>query len=201
MTDIHHQCHEDHLKKRNPRNKEPDCQILSRTSIDKQTHKNRPPCGISFFRIHHSKRNPDKQVSCQHRDRIRKRLFKCIFITVQFPRPSTFYKLFSLSLFHFTEVKCVCIKNTRLGGVEPPHMPPEGIALSTELQTYNLYHSKILTITERIIYISTYAPKSKEVFYQFFSISFSIPVFLPQISYRESIARSCSENKASTAAS
>ena len=95
----------------------------------------------------------------------------------------------------------MCIKNTRLGGVEPPHMPPEGIALSTELQTYNLYRSKILTITERIIYISTYAPKSKEVFYQFFSISFSVPVFVPQISYRESTARSCSENKASTAAS
>ena len=29
------------------------------------------------------------------------------------------------------------IKNTRLGGVEPPHMPPEGIALSTELQTHS----------------------------------------------------------------
>lgn len=28
-------------------------------------------------------------------------------------------------------------KGTRLGGVEPPHMPPEGIALSTELQTHN----------------------------------------------------------------
>ena len=25
----------------------------------------------------------------------------------------------------------------RLSGVEPPHMPPEGIALSTELQTHS----------------------------------------------------------------
>lgn len=30
------------------------------------------------------------------------------------------------------------IKNTRLGGIEPPHLPPEGSALSTELQTYIL---------------------------------------------------------------
>ena len=27
----------------------------------------------------------------------------------------------------------------RLSGVEPPHMPPEGIALSTELQTHSGY--------------------------------------------------------------
>lgn len=26
-------------------------------------------------------------------------------------------------------------KKTRLGGIEPPHLPPEGSALSTELQT------------------------------------------------------------------
>ncbi len=29
----------------------------------------------------------------------------------------------------------ICLK--RLSGVEPPHMPPEGIALSTELQTHS----------------------------------------------------------------
>ena len=28
-------------------------------------------------------------------------------------------------------------KQKRLSGVEPPHMPPEGIALSTELQTHS----------------------------------------------------------------
>ena len=29
------------------------------------------------------------------------------------------------------------VQKKRLSGVEPPHMPPEGIALSTELQTHS----------------------------------------------------------------
>lgn len=40
-------------------------------------------------------------------------------------------------------------KDTRLGGVEPPHMPPEGIALSTELQTHNslLFCNHIMAVS------------------------------------------------------
>jgi hypothetical protein len=34
-------------------------------------------------------------------------------------------------------------KKTRLGGIEPPHLPPEGSALSTELQTCIAFQKKV----------------------------------------------------------
>lgn len=56
-------------------------------------------------------------------------------------------------------------KNTRLGGVEPPHMPPEGIALSTELQTYKPIYIPaipILVSNRTLYYPSTNFKKCKE---------------------------------------
>ncbi len=42
----------------------------------------------------------------------------------------------------------------RLSGVEPPHMPPEGIALSTELQTHSGCSQK--TSVSTALYILSY---------------------------------------------
>ena len=52
----------------------------------------------------------------------------------------------------------------RLSGVEPPHMPPEGIALSTELQTHSGHFWERLKPSpfNDLNYPSTYLPKCKE---------------------------------------
>ena len=48
-------------------------------------------------------------------------------------------------------------KRMRLRGIEPPHAAPEATALSTELQTHLLYHTRIVPILQ--------------VFFKFFRIS------------------------------
>ena len=53
----------------------------------------------------------------------------------------------------------------RLNGVEPSHMPPEGIALSTELQTHSgLFKKSLLLLLNNLNYPSTIRFKSKALY-------------------------------------
>ncbi len=55
-------------------------------------------------------------------------------------------------------------KKARLGGIEPPHLPPEGSALSTELQTcITCIPEKEVSSLECISYVNTNSGKSKEI--------------------------------------
>lgn len=65
----------------------------------------------------------------------------------------------------FYETHC-SNKKTRLGGIEPPHLPPEGSALSTELQTCIAFRKGSIS-PERFNYVITYFGKSKELIFLF----------------------------------
>lgn len=145
MSDIYHQCHKNHLQERNTRHKEIDSQILSRTRIYQNTHQDCPPCRVSLFRIHHSECDSDKQVPCQYRNCIWKRFSKCLFITRHANPPSSDLTAVNKSPFtvFMPQKKLSCgiktgYSSTRLGGFEPPLLPPEGSALSPELQTHTM---------------------------------------------------------------
>ena len=62
----------------------------------------------------------------------------------------------------------------RLNGVEPSHMPPEGIALSTELQTHSgLFKKSLRLLLNDLNYPSTNLFKSKALcFWICFSFTF-----------------------------
>lgn len=52
----------------------------------------------------------------------------------------------------------------RLNGVEPSHMPPEGIALSTELQTHQAVPEKFTVSVNSLNYPSINPGKSKVLY-------------------------------------
>ena len=60
----------------------------------------------------------------------------------------------------------------RLNGVEPSHMPPEGIALSTELQTHSgCVQGKLIVSLNSLNYPSTERGKSKVLFHPLCGLS------------------------------
>lgn len=68
------------------------------------------------------------------------------------------------------------IKKARLGGIEPPHLPPEGSALSTELQTCITYiPEKKASLWNALIMLTHIPEKVKNKFFDFLEIHFLRP--------------------------
>lgn len=81
MSYIHHQRHKNDLDKRNTRHEKIHCQILSRACVHQKAHQHGPQKIIPFLRVHHAEGDPDKQIPCHYRYRIRERLPKCMSVS------------------------------------------------------------------------------------------------------------------------
>ena len=118
-------------RKRNARQRNSPPDIVLNRHIP-TAHQHRPQGRIPFSAYITPKAMPVKQISRQYRNRVRKCFLKCLFIPSHPSAPFQHVLSFFFSAYRH--------KKYSLGGIEPPQLPPEGIALSTELQTYKKQH-------------------------------------------------------------